>query len=445
MAASSDPTNDVPDDNDSGAREREKTISLLDLAYVFAANRWLIILLTLFGAVFIVAFSIYTLKMPADSPWNPMPNYYQPLTKVQINEQGGSASSLSSMLGDGGSLGNLLLSGTLGGASDSMTLAKELLYSNDLIDAVIEEHDILQRFEEAEFPLTSARNAVKDGLEIGTSGASGSLTGTNILYMAYQDLDPVLATQILTTVLREVEAAFRNLTLERILNKKSFIEERLASVTSDMEIERAKLFEFQKKYGIIDISTQARQQTNIIVGLREDIVRKELEIDTLETYLAKDDPKIVRLRNEIGNIEKLIEDLKSGTEEYTGEFLPQDTIPQLTTEYLSLQREVTVLESIYSMLRQEYEMAKIEEADTSRIFQIIQAPEVPEMKAGPSRGKLCVIFTIAVFFVAVFAAFLREYLRRAKTDPVESQKYEQIKATFRRRRKKRKEENSQAE
>lgn len=415
-----------------------KSISLLDLLYVLVSYRRFIVLTTVLGVVIIVLFSIYTLKMPADSPWNPLPNYYESLMKIQISEKGSSTSSISSVLGEASSLGSLL-SGTIGGSSKNLTLAKELLFSNELIDAIIEEHDILFRFQDAEFPVTSARDSVKTALSVATTGVSGSLLGTDILYISFTDLDPVLATEILTSVLIRIEDSFKNLTLDRILRNKRFIEERLESIASELEIERAALFAFQKTHGIIDISTQARQQTNIIIDLREDIVRKELEIQTLESYLAADDPKIVRLRNEIDQIERLIEDLKSGTEAYTGEFLPQDTIPELTTEYLSLQREVTVLESIYTLLRREYEMVKIEETDNSKIFQVIQEPEIPEMKAGPSRTKLCVYFTIVSFFLAVFFSFVREYLKRVKSDPVESQKYRNIKNSFRRKRKRKEE------
>ena len=36
------------------------------------------------------------------------------------------------------------------------------------------------------------------------------------------------------------------------------------------------------------------------------------------------------------------------------------------------------------------------------VFQIIERPEVPDMKSKPSLGKLCIVVTFAAFFISVF-------------------------------------------
>ena len=51
------------------------------------------------------------------------------------------------------------------------------------------------------------------------------------------------------------------------------------------------------------------------------------------------------------------------------------------------------------------------------IFQILERPEIPDMKSGPSRGKLCIIITFAAGFFSVFIAFALNAWKNIKNDP----------------------------
>ncbi|GAG59845.1 unnamed protein product [marine sediment metagenome] len=93
-----------------------------------------------------------------------------------------------------------------------------------------------------------------------------------------------------------------------------------------------------------------------------------------------------------------------------------------------LENEVDIVESIYSMLRQEYEMVKIEEADNAKTFQIIQYPEIPKNPYFPKRKDIIVVFIITVFCASILLSFVIEYFINMKKDPEESKKFERIKA-----------------
>ena len=171
----------------------------------------------------------------------------------------------------------------------------------------------------------------------------------------------------------------------------------------------------------------------MIADLTTQVYDKEIELQNLKSYLKKTDPQIVRLKNEIDTTKQLISELRKGFQEFSGETIPQEKLPGVSAEYLNLKRDLTIQETIYTMLRQQYEASKIEETDTSQTFQIIEKAEVPEVKASPSRSKICIIFTITVFFLAVFIAFIAEYFERVKRDPIESVKLNEIKDMFKKK------------
>ena len=194
------------------------TISLLDLIAVFLRHRWLILITTFLAAVLIVLYSLYTLRAPPDAKFNYLPNYYKPITRVRLLDE--EQSSISSAL-SGSDLGLLAtLAGTSAGGSSSAELAQALLVGNRILDDLIEEFDIIKKFNITKNPKTSSRALLWNGFETEFDAATGILT------ISFQSVDKVFATKILTSAVSKLEAFFDGLTLRGVLVKKQFLEEK---------------------------------------------------------------------------------------------------------------------------------------------------------------------------------------------------------------------------
>jgi len=74
-----------------------------------------------------------------------------------------------------------------------------------------------------------------------------------------------------------------------------------------------------------------------------------------------------------------------------------------------LSREAKIQEMLFELLTREYELAKIEEAKSMPTIQILDEAVVPERKSKPKRTLMVMLSGITALFVAVFAAFAREY------------------------------------
>ncbi len=405
-----------------GAEQRREadTISLLDLVGVLVKRRFLILGTTLTAAVLVFAFALMTARLPQSSPWNLMPNYYRAEAKILLQENG---SGVAQGIATSDNALTLLLGGARGKDSN-IVLAQAILSGNTLKDTVAEEFDFYDRFNlnQSSHPKTSARSMIGDSLAVDL----GQDQGGNIFTVTYQDNDPVFAYQVLSRITGLLEARFKELTLERLTRKKAFVEERMAAVEGQVQEAQSRLSEFQARYGVLDITRQAEQQGTLIAGLRSDVLKAQMELQSLREYLPEGDARITRLKQEIENKNRFIDDLLTGKRQLSEDYIPQKVLPELLAQYMDLQNEVDVQQAVYRSLRQQYESVKIEEADNSRTFQVLERPEVPELKAGPSRSKLCIIVTIAAFFLAVLLAFVKEYLVRVRRDPEESEKLESI-------------------
>jgi len=83
--------------------------------------------------------------------------------------------------------------------------------------------------------------------------------------------------------------------------------------------------------------------------------------------------------------------------------------PSLLLEQERLSREVLVITGVFTTLKQEYELAKIQEVEETTVVHVLDPPEAPLMKAGPQRRKTVIMAGFLGIGLGVGLAFGREY------------------------------------
>lgn len=415
-------------DNTNG-NQSANTISLLDLVVVCVRSKWLIIITTALAAVLIVLYSLYSLRVPSDAPLNFLPNYFEPATKVRILDQ--EQSSISSILGDSSELGLLAtIAGASVDGSSNADLAQALLLGNRILDELIEEFDILQRFGIVEDPRTNSRALLRESFETEFDPATGILT------INFKSVDKYFATEILTSAVEKLEAFFDELTLKKVLEKKRLLSESIEAYESDLRAAQQALIDFQSRNNIIDISLQTEYQLNSLANLEGQILVKETELNALTETRRADDPEVLRAKMDLNLLKTRRDMITLGQRGNDNSLeIPLAQLPELSAMYANLMTDLEILQVIYSSLRSQYETVKIEEKDNSERFQVVEQAEVPERKAGPSRGMICIVVTLSAFLLSLLYAFFLEYIRRVKKDPVESEKLAEIQNMLHRKRK----------
>jgi uncharacterized protein involved in exopolysaccharide biosynthesis len=96
---------------------------------------------------------------------------------------------------------------------------------------------------------------------------------------------------------------------------------------------------------------------------------------------------------------------------------PGGRLPSITTDINRISLELAAKRQVYTQLKVQYELLKVNMASEKPVFQILEMAEIPDMKSKPSRGMLCIIVTFAAGFFAVFLAFVLNALSNIKNDP----------------------------
>lgn len=385
---------------------QEDEIDLLDLIGVLFKHKWLIIITTGLAAVFILVFSIISLKLPPEKSF--YPNVYKPVSTVKINDS--DAGGLSSLMGssDLGALGSLM--GLSSKGNSNAALAIKLAKSRTVVDQIAEEFDLMAVYQvESDFPVTTLRQTIQEKLSLQEDSATSTLS------ISYEDIDRDLATRMVNRLVGILEEAFTDIDQTSNRSQKVVIEEKLAEAEDRMRQMQEEILAFQRENDVLDASTMAEELTSKVMGLKSQVTVAEAELSTLRTRLPAQDPTLRLKALEVEGLKDVLTSLEQGR---GSAGLPSlESMPRLVLSYEEKKRLLETQASIYAALLQQYEFLKLQDKGTGPTFQVIEYAEVPEMKAGPSRGKLIIIVTMAAFFLSIFGAFLKEFWDNLKRDP----------------------------
>ncbi|WP_187759707.1 GNVR domain-containing protein [Thiospirochaeta perfilievii] len=389
---------------------KEDEIDLLDLVSVLVKNIKWIIAISLIFMVGILIYAIISLKLPADKSY--LPNEFSPKTIVMLNSSGSSSGSLDSLInssGMGALAGLAGISGGSGGVSDS-ALAIKLVTTNSFINKISTQFDLENVYEtyESDYPKTDLRKIISEKLVIAEDKDTGMLT------ISYTDIDKQLATNIVNRVTSLLEEEFAKIDKIRNTDQYSVITDKMSVVEADLERLQDQIIEFQTLHNIMDVEIVAEELVKQVSEFQSELLKKEVEIESYGKVSNIRDPGYTKLINEKEAILNAISKLENGE---VGDYPPVKDLPRLALELTKLKREADVKLVAYKALVQQSETLKLTAEGTGSTFQVLEYAEVPEMKSGPSRGKLVIIVTFAGFFFSIFFVFLKEAWMNIKNDP----------------------------
>ena len=381
-------------------------IDLLDLIGVLWKHKWLIVSVSALAAIGSVVFALISIKLPPEK--SPLPNLYKPQAIILVNDSS-SGGGLQSALASSGLGGLAGIAGVSGGGGYG-ELAVKLLSTNTIIDAVVEEFDIIDKYEITEQVKGSSRKLVK-------SKASFNFDAeTSTLSISFEEPDPVFATDVVNFFVALLERRFANIGGNRNIRERNLLEVKLAEVDAEILRLESELQEFQRKHGTLSPEVLATEQVTILGEMRARLINKEIEIETYSEFASDNDPFLRRLQSERNQLERSIAEMEKRYYGGTSDSGDSD-IPALAVEYARLERDIRVQARIYEVLTQQYELAKLSIEGEDPIFQVLELADVPDIKSGPSRSIIVIVVTMAGFFVSVLLAFVLNAWKNIRNDP----------------------------
>jgi capsule polysaccharide export protein KpsE/RkpR len=293
------------------------------------------------------------------------------------------------------------MAGTLLGVKSTGALFVELLLSRTVQDRVVDKFHLRDeygvRYEEDARKELNSRTAVNEDHKSGVIGVTVT------------DTSPQRAHDMAQAYVEELDHLLSQVSTSSARRERIFIEQRLTSVKADLEDAEKQFAAFASKNTALNIQEQTKAMVESAATLQGEVIAAQSELEGLEQIYT---PNNVRVRAAHARIDELRRQLQKlgGTDSSLtpdsstdlGELYPSiRKLPLLGVQWADLYRRAKIQETVYELLNQQYELARIQEAKEIPTVNIIDPPDVPQRKAYPHRLIIIVVTTtLALISVA---------------------------------------------
>jgi len=378
--------------------EREDEINLLDLWRVIR-KRWKIIAVIFFAAVVMAA--VVSLLMT--------PIYQAKATLMPVESSGSQMSAALKSLGSIPFVGGMVpgISGASGyklvAVLKSRTVAEDVIKALDLITILFEEpQDEPPTLQDAVRVLSEDMTEITDDKE-------------GLISVAVEYKDPEIAADIANQYTRELQRFLSENTLSMAKRNRIFIENQLQKVKAELQAAEESMKTFQTDKKIVAMDAQTEASIKALAELKAQVTTKEVELGVLKQFATPTNPDVVRVEDQLRELRKQLGMLETkGANPEADAFPSLSEAPELGLQYIRLKRDALTQQTVFELLTQQLEVAKIDEAKEDIAFQVIDTAIPPEKRIKPKRTLIVMLAGVVSAFAGIFLVFFLEYLENMK-------------------------------
>jgi len=388
---------------------QEHGIDILELLLVLARDRRRIVVVTLVALVLGGTLSFLIAS-----------TFTATATILPPQQQESSASALmgqlSSLAGLGGG-GGLL--------KNPADMYVSMLTSRTVLDRTID------RFHLQTVYKTKSMDATRRELKANIATEAGK---DGLIQIAVKDTDPRRASDLTNGVIEELYHLTSTLAITEAAQRRLFFDQQLGNEKTALTAAEEDLRKTQEKTGLIQLSGQAEEIIRNVADLRAQIVSREVQMQALRTYAADQNPDVTRLQQEIVALQQQLAAVENNQRRMQpGDIqVPTGQVPEAGLEYARKLREVSYHTALLTLLSREYEAARIDEAKSAPLIQVVDHAVPPEKKSGPHRALITLAAGFVGFVFACLWVFVRQALTHMKQVQGNVEKIEELRAMLRR-------------
>lgn len=260
-----------------------------------------------------------------------------------------------------------------------------ILRSRSVTDAVIEEFDLVRRYEVGKIEKVRKR--------------LWSLCSTvvekkqKVVRLRCEDEDPQVARDMADAFGHLADSGFRRVAIASAREERTFLDRRVAEAARDLDGSSQALRRFQEKHAILDLPAQGKAVIAGLAVLEGNVIARRLELSYARGFASSRESSVTQIRQQMGAITaelRALEERRSAapasvSSDNASVALPRALeVPALRAELEALLREHKVRETLYLILTSRLEALKVDAAaDVSR-FIIYDHAALPGQHIRPS-------------------------------------------------------------
>ncbi len=291
-----------------------------------------------------------------------------------------------------------------------------MLRSDNLSDRVIKRCSLQSVFHTSN--LTRARQRLWHMTEVAEDHKSGTIE------LVVTSRDKNLAEEIASAFVDELPAFAGEVTSSAVHRERVFLENRLDAAKQNLQDADQQISQFASQQGAINIEQQTRVTLEGAAKVQGDLIVAQTQLRALQAVYAPDNVQVKAAQARIAELTRQLHSLGAAPADDSSEGSDVDFSPSIRTlstlgpKYVELYRNLKIQEAIYEGLYNQYEIVRLQETQEAPGMKIIDAPEVPDLKAGPSRALICIVGTMLAGLLAFAWVIGGDFWRQLdETDP----------------------------
>jgi capsule polysaccharide export protein KpsE/RkpR len=223
-----------------------------------------------------------------------------------------------------------------------------------------------------------------------------------------------------------------------------FLEERLKVAKRDLDDASNQLAQFSSKNNTLDIQQQGKALLDAAGAIAGEMIAAQSQLEGLRQIYTDNNSRVRSLNARVAELRRQLEKLggtqgngatgTNGTGASTdqtgdpstpkaGGGLPYPTIkslPLLGAKYADFYRRAKIQETVYELLTEQYELAKVQEAKETPSVKVLDPAKIPEKKSFPPRLVIMVLGTFLALAMSV--VWVLGSARWEEADPLDPRK-----------------------
>ena len=285
------------------------------------------------------------------------------------------------------------IASSLLGTKSTSALFVGLLHSRTVADHIVDKFNLQSVYWERY--KRDARKTLDRRTEVTDDRKSGIITIT------VSDRDPQRAHGIAQAYVEELNKLVAQVSTSSARRERIFIEQRLSNVKTDLEDAEQQFSTFASKNTVLDVKEQTKAMVESGALLQGQVIAAQSELEGLTQIYT---PNNVRVRSAQARVNELKRQLEkiggsdaslAANATQSNELYPSiRKLPLLGVQWADLYRRVKIQETVYELLNQQYELARIQEAKEIPTVNVVDPADLPEKKAWPPRLLIIALLTV---------------------------------------------------
>jgi tyrosine-protein kinase Etk/Wzc len=275
---------------------------------------------------------------------------------------------------------------------------------------------VIEKFKLEERYVVPNRDAAREELWMHCGASIDRRTG--IVSLSCEDRDPRVAMEMAAYFGEVGNRVFGRVSASSAREERMFLEAQVAKVRTDVDEASRKLRDFQRAYKIVDLPEQSRAVISAMAALKGELLSKQLELSYQSSFAADSESSVTQLRRQIHILARKLRELEAAKTTAPSDFFPAATsVPDIRFELEQLVRIQKIQETLFFVLTQRYETAKVDEARDTSTFQILDHPTQPANPCRPRRMKTALLGGFLGLVAACVWIVLHARYRRQTSPP----------------------------